>query len=65
MKENIENAKIMPLDDETPGFYLGGWYCPRCDAFHPQNMSCGPEHLIWDKKKKDYIGIGQRLLYFQ
>jgi len=45
--------------------YQSGWYCPRCDTFHPRNMSCGPEHLVWDKKEKDYIGVGQKLSYFQ
>ena len=63
------NAKRSSLQDQnsfsfSPDFEYG-WYCPRCDMFHPRNMSCGPEHLVWDKKGKDYIGVGQKLSYFQ
>ena len=63
------NAKRSGLQDPNSFSFLPdfeyGWYYPRCDTFHPRNMSCGPEHLVWDKKGKDYIGVGQKLSYFQ
>jgi hypothetical protein len=62
MDEKEQETKIMPLIEPIS---MSGWYCTRCETYHPYNMICGPEGFYLDQKTKKIESYGQKLFYWQ